>query len=107
LQRTGEADYLVWRNAFGSTTILYGSGADGNCDGQVGAADFTVWRNNMSAGGGGSLSVAVPEPSALVLSMLLPRPSAVFGRVPVLDSPFVSRAGTSRSLHLPVSRAAG
>ncbi len=64
------ADYFVWRNAFGTATILYGSGADGNYDGSVDAADFTVWRNNMGAGGSGSLAAAVPEPSALVLSML-------------------------------------
>ena len=40
-------DYAVWRNTFGTSTILYGSGADGNYDGQVDAADFTIWRNNV------------------------------------------------------------
>jgi hypothetical protein len=63
------ADYQVWRNAYGSATILHGSGADGNYDGVVNAADFTVWRNSFGAGGGGSIGSAIPEPSALALSI--------------------------------------
>jgi hypothetical protein len=64
------ADYFVWRNAFGSSTILYGTGADGNFDGRVDAADFTVWRDNLVGAGSGSAASIVPEPTALVLSIL-------------------------------------
>ncbi len=42
-------DYLAWRNAFGTATILYGSGADGNYDGLIGSADYTVWRNSLGS----------------------------------------------------------
>lgn len=62
------ADYTVWWNSFGSSTILYGSGADGNYDGVVDAADFTIWRNSLGAGGSGA--IAAPEPSALLLTIL-------------------------------------
>jgi hypothetical protein len=65
-----DRDYMVWRDAFGKSTILYGSGADGNYDGQINAADFTVWRNSYGAGGDGALAVAVPEPSSFLLTML-------------------------------------
>ena len=41
-------DYGVWRSAFGSATILYGSGADGNFDGVVDAADYVVWRKSLA-----------------------------------------------------------
>jgi hypothetical protein len=78
-------DYNVWKSTFGSSTIIHGSGADGNYDGVINAADFTIWRDTMSAGGSGSQSSAVPEPSALMLIILASvalarrkRPSASF-----------------------------
>jgi hypothetical protein len=65
-------DYNVWKTAFGSSTIIYGSGADGNYDGVVNAADYSVWRDNLGAatGVGAFSSASVPEPSTLVLCML-------------------------------------
>jgi hypothetical protein len=76
------ADYNVWRSAYGSQTVLHGSGADGNFDGFIDAADYTVWRNSMGVGGNGSggLSNTVPEPSALSLAMLTL--AVVIGRWP-------------------------
>jgi hypothetical protein len=68
-----QADYTVWRQNFGSTTLL---DADGDLDGVVDAGDFAIWRKNFgntwpgagsSVGGGLSLglfSSAVPEPAS-------------------------------------------
>ena len=66
------ADFNTWRNAYGTQTVLVGTGADGNYDGVVDALDYTIWRNNMDAlgPGGGGLSNAVPEPSAISLMTL-------------------------------------
>ena len=63
-------DYTAWRNAFGSSTILYGSGTDGNYDGVINTADYIVWRNSMIGAGTGSSFAAVPEPSTFALSAL-------------------------------------
>ena len=65
-----QADYVAWRTAFGTSTILYGSGADGNFDGIVDIADYTVWRNSFGAGQVGQSAAATPEPSAAVLLIL-------------------------------------
>lgn len=70
-------DYQLWRQNFGSTTVLL---ADGNLDGTINAADYVLWRNNLgmsvpSAGiaaiAGHFLQVAasgtpLPEPSGFV-----------------------------------------
>ena len=45
---------------FGSSTILYGSGADGNYDGVIDAADYMVWRKSLAASAGGAESVRQP-----------------------------------------------
>jgi hypothetical protein len=60
------SDYNAWRSAFGTSTIIFGSGADGNYNGVIDAADYLVWRNSLSdAGLGASLAEAgVPEPAA-------------------------------------------
>jgi hypothetical protein len=74
-----DADYMVWRVHFGSTTAL---DADGNLDGIVNAADYAIWRRyfgstypgaGSSVGGGQSLGLinsAVPEPGAAALICL-------------------------------------
>jgi Glycosyl hydrolase family 99/Dockerin type I domain len=66
-----ENDFLTWRASFGTTTVAYGTGADGNADGVVDARDYVVWRDSMTAygsGGGASVSNApVPEPTSLAL----------------------------------------
>jgi len=68
-----QLDYAVWRQNFGSTTML---GADGNLDGIVNSADYLIWRKNLGRsatafGQGASLPAlspaAVPEPSAIAL----------------------------------------
>jgi hypothetical protein len=83
-----QSDYTVWRQNFGSTSLL---DADGDINGIVDAGDYIIWRKNFgkslpgagtSAGGGQSLglvSSAVPEPTTATLisfaasAFLLPR----------------------------------
>jgi hypothetical protein len=61
-------DYAVWTNTFGST-VVPGSGADGNGDATINAADYAVWRNHAVVGSGAAAN-AVPEPGAASLGML-------------------------------------
>jgi hypothetical protein len=61
------ADYNAWRSSFGSSTIIYGTGADGNYDGSKNAADYITWRHGLSSGAGAALPTSVPEPCAMVL----------------------------------------
>ncbi|MEX0611021.1 MAG: hypothetical protein WD229_02780, partial [Pirellulales bacterium] len=70
------SDYATWRAAAGKSTILFGSGADGNFDGLVDAADYVVWRANLVSGGAGAPANAVPELSTLMLSTLA---AAIYG----------------------------
>ncbi|MCO6046872.1 lamin tail domain-containing protein [Aeoliella sp. ICT_H6.2] len=42
-----QADYQVWKAAFGSSVATVGFGADGNRDGEISLADFIVWRNHL------------------------------------------------------------
>jgi hypothetical protein len=58
------SDYDVWRAAFGTSTIIYGSGADGDYNGSVDIGDYLVWRKNFGAGGSGASLAAVPEPTS-------------------------------------------
>jgi hypothetical protein len=65
------ADYLVWKNKYGTAD----NRADGNKDGTVNVADYTVWRNNLgntaqAMGGNGAGNETVPEPASAAL--LLP-----------------------------------
>lgn len=59
------ADYTVWRDNLGSTVALPNDPTSGT----VSVDDYDVWKANfgLSAGGG---SVAIPEPSAILLSYL-------------------------------------
>lgn len=63
------ADYIVWRNTFGTTVTPY-SGADGDGSGTIGDADYALWRANFgatSASAAGAFVAAVPEPTSLAL----------------------------------------
>ena len=67
------ADYTVWRDHLGAT-VPSGTSADGNNDGLITSADYTIWKNNFGASPGalgiGTQSASVPEPSALLLSII-------------------------------------
>jgi hypothetical protein len=63
------ADYTVWRDSLGTTTVL----PNDTTPGIVSQADYDLWKSNfgMSAGSGASLAAsAVPEPGTLAAAML-------------------------------------
>jgi hypothetical protein len=61
-------DNSTWRSRFASSTILYGSGADGTFDGTVDARDYVLWRKFAAEGGAGNMiGPGVPEPVSCVL----------------------------------------
>ncbi|MEM9185319.1 MAG: hypothetical protein AAGB00_02335 [Planctomycetota bacterium] len=64
------ADYLLWRESYGSADAR----ADGNRDGLVDAADYTVWRDAFAAFttgiAPGLAAQGAPEPTALSLGLL-------------------------------------
>ena len=65
-------DYVVYRKSLGQ--VGAGLPADGNNNGRIDIGDYDFWRarfGNTAGGGSGTLSQAVPEPSAWI--------SAVFG----------------------------
>jgi len=66
------ADSTVWQAAYGST-VLPGSGADGNGDGIVDVGDWLVWRKAMSppAGSPAASDHATPEPASAVTTILV------------------------------------
>lgn len=63
------ADYLAWRNSFGSTQSL---AADGNGNGKVDAADYVIWRKNLVIGQAADVTrfTSVPESSTITLSLM-------------------------------------
>lgn len=74
------ADYVVWRNALGSTPPTPGNGADGNANGTVEQFDYNVWRarfgrTNASMAASSSnefgSNQAVPEPTVGILFLTL------------------------------------
>jgi hypothetical protein len=74
-----QADYSVWRAAFGTSNLA----ADGNQDGVVDAADYVVWRNATGQSEGLTnqaviTTTLIPEPTAIWLALS----SAVLARLP-------------------------
>ncbi len=67
------ADYTVWRDNLGTLSVTPYTLGDANGDSKVDAADYAVWRSNFGNVVSSSLTgagfVAVPEPSALVLTL--------------------------------------
>lgn len=58
-------DYGVWRDAYGSQSVLVGVGADGNFDGVVDSSDYTVWRDAFAASATGQSNAPEPTTAAL------------------------------------------
>lgn len=65
-------DYTRWKETYGTTVAVKGSGADGNEDGVIDARDYVVWRNQFEQASGLGLAAltTVPEPSAVAAWML-------------------------------------
>ncbi len=61
------ADYTLWRDTLGSTTVLT---ADGSGNGVIDQADYTFWRTRFGNTSSTVSAVAVPEPAACVLLTL-------------------------------------
>ena len=59
------ADYTVWRDALGTSTVLPNDATPGS----VTEDDYVVWKNNFgdTSTGSGSTLTAVPEPTSAVL----------------------------------------
>lgn len=69
------ADYTVWRDTLGSTTVLTANGNDsGTSMSVINQADYQLWVNKFgSAAGSGADSatgIAVPEPTYWMLTMI-------------------------------------
>jgi hypothetical protein len=65
------ADFLVWQRTLGSNVSSLGSGADGNANGVVDAGDLVIWKNGFRAGSSSLVSIAVPEPAAMTITVIL------------------------------------
>jgi hypothetical protein len=65
-------DYTMWRDTLGQFEFLPYDGADGNGNAVIDTDDYQVWKQNYgnTFPGNGS-GVSVPEPSSLVLAVLL------------------------------------
>lgn len=62
------ADYTVWRDALGGTTLL-----NDPTPGTVDVSDYTYWKTNFGASSGNGISAGtnVPEPNSLVLALAI------------------------------------
>lgn len=61
------ADYVLWRNSVGTTTVL----ANDDIGGTIGQNHYAQWRSNFGkAGGSGSVTAAIPEPISLSLVLV-------------------------------------
>ncbi len=65
------ADYTVWRdNLGGSASALNGNGS-GDASGLVVQADYDLWKNLYGGGSAVGDGVSVPEPSMLVMTLIV------------------------------------
>jgi hypothetical protein len=63
------ADYTVWRNSLGQ--IETGLPADGNTNGRIDDGDYDVWKSHFAESLGAGGAAVVPEPSSILLVLLV------------------------------------
>jgi hypothetical protein len=64
------ADFVVWRDTFGQELTWPGEGADGDLSGTIDQGDYDFWKEHFGELISPPEALAVPEPTALVLSAL-------------------------------------
>ena len=68
--RVDAADYVLWRNSVGTTTVLPNDPTGGT----IGIAQYNAWRAHFGAGAGSGsglgVGVAVPEPASMMLVLM-------------------------------------
>jgi len=85
-----QLDYSVWRQNFGSTTLL---DADGNLNGIVDTADYAIWRKNV----GRSATVLAQAAALPSLSpATVPEPTTAFLLIAAGGALYVTRMRRSR-----------
>lgn len=66
--RVDAADYTVWRDKLGAASLPNENPAQS--PGIVDSADYQVWKSNFGQGTGGAAATAVPEPTALAITLV-------------------------------------
>ncbi len=64
-------DFLIWQQAFGTTSGATANTGDANGDGAVNGDDFLIWQQQFGADSGGNGMGVVPEPATSGLVVLL------------------------------------
>lgn len=64
------ADYVVWRNAVGTTVTFFAS-ADGDGSGMIDAADYDIWRRRFGENASAMRAATQPVPEPGAATMLL------------------------------------
>jgi prepilin-type N-terminal cleavage/methylation domain-containing protein/prepilin-type processing-associated H-X9-DG protein len=91
------SDYVLWRNAIGTSVTNPGDGADGNRNGAIDPGDYQVWRIHFGTMGSTSatpgVNTSVPEPqTALYVGLLMIGVSSIRRRIRTAITGFEERS---------------
>ena len=64
-------DFLIWQRNFGMQSGATVNDGDTDGDGDVDGDDFLSWQIEFGSGANGGASAEVPEPTGLVLAILV------------------------------------